>query len=108
MLTPTEPWKFSMGGDNFLIVIFALVAIAMALLMSGSSHKLSIKHSTYSRMFRFVILFLIVNAAITATFSTVIGRFQSRVFWVLVFLCMLYLVNLWLIRRSSKEKLDNT
>jgi len=49
-------------------------------------------------------LYLVCNAVVTATFSTVMNRFEARVFWVLPFFCILYLMTLL----PSKRKLQTS
>jgi hypothetical protein len=45
------------------------------------------------RALRIVLLLLMINAAITATLATVVGRYEARVFWILPFLSILYIVR---------------
>lgn len=90
---------------NILIVLFSLFSIVATLIAGGVRYMGDESTVFFRRIFKLVALFLICNAAITATFSTVIGRFQSRVFWVLVFFCVLYLLNVWLNRRMVKNGL---
>lgn len=59
-----------------------------------------------SRIFRnalfFTLLLLVINAAMTATFATVVPRYEARVIWILPFLSTLYILR-WLHFRSSKN-----
>ncbi len=71
---------------NMLIVVFALATCLTVLLWPGPQEAL------YGMM-RLTIIFLLLNAAITATFGTVVSRYEARVFWVLPFLATLHLVR---------------
>ncbi len=95
--------ELRLTGFNVVIMLFALLVMAMSLLARDSGQPTSETNDLYKRSFKLIFLFLIINAAITATFSTVVGRFQSRVSWVLVFLCLVYLVNILIIGRESKR-----
>lgn len=88
---------------NVLIVIFSLLTITSALIINVTRRNTTGYEVAFSGMFKLVLLFLIINAAVTATFSTVNGRFQSRVFWVLVFLSIVYLFYILLNTRKPGE-----
>jgi hypothetical protein len=77
---------------NILITIFALLSCSSALFMT-KKQAASGESAGMGRVVRFVLLFLLVNAAVTATLATVIGRYESRVFWILPFLSILYIVR---------------
>lgn len=57
-------------------------------------------------IFACILLFLLINAFVTATFSTVIYRFQYRVFWVLPATNAIVLTNYFFNRRAFKN-VDN-
>lgn len=88
---------------NILIVVFSLLVITAALVVGSVVRNPLASTIKFDRIFKLIILFLICNAAITATFSTVVGRFQSRVFWVLVVFSLLFLLNSWLKKRNEAE-----
>ncbi|MFA6056705.1 MAG: hypothetical protein WC756_00795 [Taibaiella sp.] len=48
--------------------------------------------------------FSIVNAWVTATFSTVYLRMESRVLWLIPFACTLYILKNYLEQRESRQK----
>jgi hypothetical protein len=50
----------------------------------------------------FVLSWIVINAWVTATFSTVIDRLQTRVFWLLPFACLLFLVKQYCSRVQTK------
>ncbi len=87
--------------DNLLIVCFAIAMGACVLWFNrnpGAAH-----HSTgtdWTLLFGLTLLFLVLNAWTTATFSTVVSRFQARVFWVLPFLCLLFILQYGLARSA--------
>ncbi len=77
---------------NPVIIVFSLLAIIMALLLpvGRSAEKAP---PAFRSALRVILLFLLINAGVTATLATVIGRYESRVFWVLPFLSILYIVR---------------
>lgn len=89
------------GFFNAVIVVFAFLSAATVLWMSGSGKTPG--EGRWKQAFMLVLLFLLCNAAVTATFSTVIGRLQSRVFWVLPFFCVLYAVKMSGDRKSRQD-----
>ena len=77
---------------NYLITVFALLSCCSALLLKKAPAARGIS-ATMRRVVRITLLFLLVNASVTATLATVIGRYESRVFWILPFLSILYIVR---------------
>lgn len=74
---------------NGVIIVASYLLGAMTLFIRRREGR-----DRWASIFRMVFLFLICNAAVTATFSTVLGRFQARVFWLLPFFCLIYLVKI--------------
>ncbi len=69
----------SLSGESANIVyllFFAITSIALLLL-----HR-EIITNNYKNLYILILFFLIVNAFVTSTFSTVHYRFQYRVFWI--------------------------
>lgn len=92
---------------NLLIVLFAF-ASGIAVLYVGQKGKPEASANTiqWELIFGITILYLILNAFITATFSTVVVRFQGRVFWVLPLLCILYLTDRYLSSGKDQQKVS--
>ena len=84
--------NLKLGAWNLLIIFFALLSCATALLL-GSRKQGTGKSDPMGRVVWLSLLFLLINAAVTATLATVIGRYESRVFWILPFLSILYIVR---------------
>jgi hypothetical protein len=80
---------------NVLIVLFSLLVIIAALLWDGGTPIAYLRG-----MAGLSVIFVLLNAAVTATFATVVARYEARVFWVLPFLAILYLVRRY---RAGKE-----
>ncbi len=74
---------------NIVIVLFSLVVCLIMLVWPGHDAGAA----SLRRMFAFSAAFLLINAAVTATLATVVGRYEARVFWVLPFLATLHLVR---------------
>jgi hypothetical protein len=70
--------KLSANAPNFVYYVFLILSSLWVLLFYAR-----VRNSHVHRVYGYIILFLIVNALVTATFSTVIYRFQYRVFWLL-------------------------
>lgn len=84
--------KLPFQQSNFIIISFAvLVGIATLYLSGKSDAEINDPAFNWSTIFSIVILFIVLNAFVTATFSTVIARLQARVFWVLPVVCVLYI-----------------
>lgn len=82
---------------NMLIVLFTVGVIVTALFTSGrdgADHWLR-------GMLRMTLVFLVLNAAVTATLATVVARYEARVFWVLPFLATLHLVRRMRVKRLN-------
>jgi hypothetical protein len=76
-----------------LIVTFATFIVAL-LIKAVRRFEVSPPQATaWGSAFGFAILFIVINAFTTATFSTPISRFNARVFWILPFLCIAYIYN---------------
>jgi len=80
---------------NTLLVIFTIAFGIAVLFLSGKRETLAkaISKDNWYLIFGITILFLVLNAFITATFSTVIGRLQSRMFWVFSLICLIFVVD---------------
>ena len=78
---------------NTLISLFAIAVCAGALLIRNNGDTLTTALPSLRRAIRLTLLFLIINAAVTATLATVIGRYEARVCWILPFMSMLYIVQ---------------
>ncbi len=70
--------KLSANAPNFVYYVF-LALSSLWVLLFYSRVRTPTLHSAYG----YIILFLIINALVASTFSTVIYRFQYRVFWLL-------------------------
>jgi hypothetical protein len=53
--------------------------------------------------FAMVLAFLVINAFVAATFSTVAERLQSRLFWLLPFLCVLFIIRFLNFKNGKKR-----
>lgn len=86
---------------NALMVIAAvLLTLIMCLLYNKILKTVDILNWNFST---FIILSLIfINALITATFSTIYCRMQSRVSWVLMFMFIIYILRYFLSRKDNK------
>lgn len=91
----------SFGFFNVVIVIFTFLTGALALGIAGT--RKGAQDMSWSLAFGILIAYLLCNAAVTATFSTVIGRLHSRVFWVLPFFCVLYVLQFFLSKRREQQ-----
>jgi hypothetical protein len=80
-----------------VIVAFEMLVFIAALLLSLRGPSSAMLRG----MVRFSILFILLNAAITVTFATVVARYEARVFWVMPFLAALYLIRY----RSTRQGL---
>lgn len=74
---------------NELIVLFSLIVCIAALLWKGKREDVSLLR----RLTWLTIIFVLLNAALTATFATVVARYEARVFWVLPFLATLNILR---------------
>ncbi len=77
---------------NVVIFVSCSIIFLVFLFFAGKykgdfSDKATIDWQT---IFVVLILFILINAFVTANFSTVIARLQARAFWVLPFVCLLY------------------
>jgi 4-amino-4-deoxy-L-arabinose transferase-like glycosyltransferase len=85
---------------NILILLFALSTSVAALLLTGRTAN----HIKLRSMILLSLLFLLINAAVTATFATVVSRYEARVFWVLPFLAALYIIRSYGVRQEVYEE----
>lgn len=87
---------------NSVLVGFELLACLAIVVCSFWQRSATDRRIRQLRSFlRLSLLFLIINAAVTVTFATVVARYQTRVFWVLPFISILYIIRL---RQLSKRQ----
>ena len=84
------------GGDANLI--YYTWFILSSLLVLYCSKQLN---SAQLFIYGGVLLFFVINAFVTATFSTVLFRYQERIFWILPATNGILLVNLWLKKMAA-------
>jgi 4-amino-4-deoxy-L-arabinose transferase-like glycosyltransferase len=77
---------------NALIIVFALLSCITALLLRRQPGNAQMRTDMRDAV-KLVLLFLLINAAVTATLATVVGRYEARVFWILPFLSILYILR---------------
>ncbi len=99
-----ECHDLSFGFFNIIIVIFSFAVIALFLFSYEKEKTKNRMDPLWDQLLRIVILFILFNAFVTASLSTVVGRFQSRVFWILPTVCFLYLLNRHHQRRAAQNK----
>jgi len=85
---------------NPLIIIFSLASIIAALILP-LGRNINKTPPAFRSALRIILLFLLLNAAVTASLATVIGRYEARVFWVLPFLSILYIVRSLYYRKAA-------
>jgi hypothetical protein len=86
---------------NELIVLFAVIScLSTIFIMVRKQQEQLPRNPEWQNLFMIVIAFIVVNAFVTGTFATVIDRLQARVFWVLPFICLLYVLNYWMEKRT--------
>jgi hypothetical protein len=79
---------------NGLITAFALLTCITALLLKPRpATPAALMLPSLRRLLKLTLLFLLINAGITATFATVVGRYEARVFWILPFFAVLYIIR---------------
>ncbi len=89
---------------NGIIFIFLIVLMVFTLFCWPSI----LRQPDFRNWYFFLLLALsgiLINAWVTATFSTVIDRLQARVFWLLPFAGILFLVKQYLLRKNPVETL---
>lgn len=91
---------------NVVILLVAFISLVVALII-GIIRGQTKDSFIWQRAFGFTVLFIVVNAFATATFSTPLGRFNARVFWVLPCLCFLYIFN-HILTVAKTKKLQQT
>jgi hypothetical protein len=90
---------------NLFITLFTvIIGITTLWTWTIGKQEESIASSNWTSIFGIVIAFIVLNAAVTSTFSTVIARLQSRVFWVLPTICLLYVIHHYYILQESQKK----
>jgi hypothetical protein len=87
--------ELGLGAWNRVLVPFQL-ALCVALLLCYSSRraKTDIPLSQLRSLINISLLFILLNAMMTATFATVVARYEARLFWVLPFFSILYIIRL--------------
>ena len=87
---------------NGLILIFTTLSLVVVIALFNKREK---NAATLNWNFALVIvlIFLGINAFISATFSTVAERLQSRLFWLLPFLCILFAIHFFMSQKEHKE-----
>ena len=90
---------------DFIIQICSIIIILLGVLSHSYNHEKGDDDSRFlwKKLFFIAIGFIVINAFVTATFSTVIGRLQARVFWVLPLICLLYFAKMILNYRETKK-----
>ncbi|RQO32068.1 hypothetical protein DBR32_00175 [Taibaiella sp. KBW10] len=81
--------QLPLSSMSWIITLSAAIICSFALSLRGKpDHKM---------LWRIIIagtlILLLFNAFVTSTFSTVIGRLQSRMFWVLPMLAIIYIIG---------------
>lgn len=91
---------------TFIVQICSVIMIVMGLWSHGYNSKGDddISHVLWHKLFLIAIGFIVINAFVTATFSTVIGRLQSRVFWVLPLISLLYFIKMYQAKYNNTSK----
>lgn len=87
---------------NTSITLFGLLVITGGLILSRKRASAKGSYDPLHRITWISIIFLIVNAIITVTFATVIGRYEARVFWILPFLSILYILRSYYTRDEQR------
>jgi hypothetical protein len=87
-----DTWNPFMIGCELLLLVIPLFL----------RRKSGVPATAFRRALWTTILLLLVNAAVTATFATVVARYESRVIWILPFLSILYILH-WLHFRRVKR-----
>lgn len=82
---------FTGQSGNLYILVFLLSSCWVAMVFKKLSQKEMVK-----AIYFFLLLFIVLNAIVTATFSEVVGRLQYRVFWLLPATNILVLGNYFL------------
>lgn len=78
----------ALGFFNGLIFVFTILIIIVTLFVYKNNADLN-----WNFFFVFIACLICLNALVTGALSTVIDRLQSRVFWLLPFACILYLIK---------------
>ena len=81
---------------NIIYLLFFVLSSAFLLLVPGTTDART------RRIYAAILLFLFINAFVTATFSTVIYRFQYRVFWILPATNIILIIR-WLHSRYTQK-----
>lgn len=89
----------SLSGATFnIIYIFFFIVSSLIIL-----NKEQIINSNLIKAYIITILFIMINAFVTATFANVLDRLQTRVFWVLPFLNIIVLFRKYIIQQSQSK-----
>lgn len=87
---------------NPLFFLFASVVIVITLWYYQKNPA-----SVFLLNWRFIIsvttILIVLNALATAAFSTVVERFQNRIFWLIPFFCILFLIRHFLIKQPVEN-----
>ncbi|WP_157976830.1 hypothetical protein [Taibaiella helva] len=87
------PLSSRMGFFNGIIFVFLLLTAAATLYTyPGRQSRAALRNWNF--MLAMLLAGILANAFFTATFSTVLDRLQTRIFWLLPFACMLFLVQI--------------
>jgi hypothetical protein len=104
--------RLPLQQSNFVIISFAVLAVIATFYLLDKDKEITGNNAfNWATIFGIIILFIVLNAFITATFSTVLARLQARVFWVLPTVCALYIYwscnNRAIIRAQKRDKESN-
>lgn len=90
-LQPTANLIKQMPFFNAIIYIFFVSMVLLAILFYYHKNV----NQNFKNIFAFIIAAVICNAFVTSTFSTVVERLQSRVSWLIPYMCILMLINVF-------------
>lgn len=92
------------GIFNWFSIILSLFTCFSALFLSQRKTALSTKSQiSWQSIFGITILFIVLNAFITANLSTITARLNIRAFWILPFISLLYCIDKLNIFQESKK-----
>lgn len=92
---------FDISGVIIQIVSILLIIAGFWSRSYNLQHTNEKEKSNWNKLFLITVGFIIINAFLTATFSTVIGRLQARVFWVLPVICLFYFTKMLLTKYAG-------
>lgn len=87
------------GFMNGLLFIFLVITSVLTLFIYDKNNKGAVQLN-WNFFLVLIVSGLLINGFATAVFSTVVDRLQARVFWLLPFACLIFIVN------NFKEKLS--